>query len=63
MRLKLLRVARGLTQHQLALILGVTQGTISQWEKGITHPRCALVPKLAVALGVTTGDIIDEVTR
>ena len=59
-RLKVLRVMRGLTQSQLASLVGVTQGTVSQWEKGITHPRFAVIPRLASALGVTINDIIGQ---
>jgi transcriptional regulator with XRE-family HTH domain len=62
-RLKLLRVARGLTQSQLADMIGVTQGTVSQWEKGMTHPRFGVIPRLATALGVSVDDIIGKIAR
>ena len=32
------RKAKGLTQEQLAKLVGVTQGAVAQWENGQTHP-------------------------
>ena len=45
------RAARGLSQDDLAAELGVSQGTISKWERGLNLPPHALVPKIARALG------------
>lgn len=46
-RLRELREAAGMTQAQLALRIGVTKQSISQWETGETQP--SLVKALAVA--------------
>lgn len=35
-RIRQLRVARGLTQEQLAKLSGVTKSAVSQWEDGST---------------------------
>lgn len=57
LRIKLLRVARGMSQEELAKMIGVTQGAVSQWEKGLTHPGFKVIPKLANALGVTSDEL------
>ena len=44
--LKTLRVNSGLTQEQLAKILGVNQRTVSAWEKGICEPDFNTLKKL-----------------
>lgn len=57
---KLLRDARkskGLTQEKLADIIGVTKGSISQWETGIGPPKRVNVVPLANALGISPNEI------
>lgn len=44
-----------LTQQQVAEILGCTQGTISQYERGVTEPPIATI-KILVKLYKTTAD-------
>ena len=51
-QLRELRVAAGLTQEQLAARAGVSQGSISRSESGVTKPTLDLVCQLAAALGV-----------
>ena len=51
--LKQLRVAKGLTCEELARRIGVTDGTISNWETGRGLPRPRSFPKLARQLGIT----------
>ncbi len=47
------RTERGLTQAELANILGVAGGErVSAWERGVNQPDVRLVPVLASALGV-----------
>jgi len=38
-RLRDLRLHFGLTQKQLAQLVGVTKGSVSQWEVGLVNPR------------------------
>ena len=52
------RKACGMTQAQLAKLLGVTQGAVSQWEKGLTHPAFEMWSKLSEALGVKIEDLV-----
>ncbi len=44
--LKDLRLQHGLTQNQLAMILGVNQRTVSAWEKGICEPSFKMLAAL-----------------
>lgn len=46
------RVAAGLTQVQLADVIGTKQERVSDWERGVTTPRPQLIPMLAEALGL-----------
>ena len=48
-----MRIAAGLRQVDLAEKMGVTQGTICDWEVGRTMPQAALLPALADALNCT----------
>jgi transcriptional regulator with XRE-family HTH domain len=57
-QIKAVRKALGMTQEQLAKLLGVTQGTIAQWEKGLTHPTFEKLPKIAEVLGVSVDALI-----
>ncbi len=52
--LKELRTDKGLTQSQLAEILGNTQDSISLWEKGKRLPDTQFILKLADFFEVTT---------
>lgn len=49
--IKKLRVARGLTQDQLAERLFVTRQTISSWERSASHPSLEQLEAIAAALG------------
>ncbi|WP_071606626.1 helix-turn-helix domain-containing protein [Luteipulveratus halotolerans] len=57
-----LRAARegaGLTQHQLAHLIGVAGGErVSRWELGTSTPRAAMVGRLARALDVRISDLL-----
>lgn len=41
------RLAKHLTQEQLANYLGVTAPAVNKWEKGISYPDIRLLPALA----------------
>ena len=53
-----LRKARGITQSDLAEIIGVSFQTISKWETGIAVPDVKYVIALAKFFGVTTDQIL-----
>jgi putative transcriptional regulator len=51
-RLKEIRTERGLTQAQLAELVGVTRKTVNTVENGVFSPSAILAIKLAAALSV-----------
>ena len=54
-----MRVTAGLTQEEVAKALGITQGSISLWERHAGNPTLDKVPQLASLYGVTEQDIVD----
>lgn len=46
------RKAKGLTQAQLALRMGVTQGAVTGWETDKRDPKIKQLPALCTVLGV-----------
>ena len=53
-RLKKLRTEKGLSQEDLAKIIGVKQQTVGGWETGRTEPDHQLTLKIADFFDVTT---------
>ena len=58
-RLKDLRFRAGLTQEELAHKAGTTQTTVARIERNAVEPEVTTIRKLANALGVTPGDLLD----
>lgn len=46
-KLKVLRAERGLTQEDLAKMLGTTQVVVSSWETGRATPKPAMMQKIS----------------
>jgi transcriptional regulator with XRE-family HTH domain len=58
---KAIRSARrraGLSQVELAELVGVRQSSVSQWERGSTKPSTVHLLTLAARLGCTLGELI-----
>jgi len=53
-----LRKARGLTQYDLADLIGTTQRTISYYENEGGHPQAPVMADLARALNVSTDELL-----
>ena len=53
-----LRRRRGMSQQELALALGVSKQTISNWEVGRKVPRMKAVDKIANIFGVSRNSIL-----
>ncbi|WP_243577919.1 helix-turn-helix domain-containing protein [Clostridium minihomine] len=53
-KIKSLRVARGLTQAELARQLGITRNGVNSWEQGLSMPSPAYLVELAKLFRVTT---------
>lgn len=60
-RLATLRKAAGLSQTELAKVIGVSQQTVAYWETSATPPRSDVLPQLAKALGVHVEEILGHV--
>lgn len=58
--LKRFRVAKNMTQEQLANALGVSPQTVSRWECGTTLPDVSILPELARLYCVTIDDLYRE---
>lgn len=56
--MKLLRVARGLGQRELAVCLGTTLKTVSHWETGYSEPSIGQLIMLADVFDVTLDDLM-----
>ena len=57
-KLAALRIAAGLTQQQLADLVGVRMLAIGRWERGQCTPSGENLVKLAHALGVSVEEIL-----
>jgi len=57
LNIRALRIQRGLKQYQLAKLIGVRQGRISDYESGKKSPSVERLPVIAAALGVEIGDL------
>lgn len=56
-----LRRKAGLTQNDVSKAVGVTQGSVSQWENGTSSPRADKLPLLATIFGCTIDELYDDV--
>ncbi len=55
-RIKAARTSLGMTQAKFAAFLGVTQGLVSRWERGLIEPRQDIIARLAEVSSVSAGD-------
>ena len=58
--LRQLRILLGLSQQEVALALGVTQGALSQWELGRTELRISDVQRLAQIFEIPLATLLRE---
>lgn len=52
-RIRILRQARGLSQVELAKILGVTKQSVSNWENDNIQPSIEMLKRIAQTFGVS----------
>ena len=62
-RIQSLRESCGFTQKELAGIIGVSTGTIAEWEADETAPQLAAVAKLSKAFGVSADVLLEDITE
>lgn len=58
-RLKALRRQKKLSQTELGQLAEMAFTQVSRYERGITHPTTDALRRLAQALGVSVGDLMD----
>ena len=56
-KLKVLRVEKGMSQKDLAKALGTNQANVSAWETGRATPRPPMMQKIADYLHINKDDI------
>lgn len=57
-KLKQLRIAKNLTQEQLAYNLGVSAQSVSRWENDNSYPDIEFIPEIARFFGVSTDELM-----
>ena len=57
-----LRKEKGMTQKELADKLNITDKAVSKWERDISFPDTATIPKLAEILGVSVEELMNAKT-
>lgn len=62
-KIKQLRQKAGLTQEQLANLIGISAQAVSKWETGTTMPDITLLPVLSTEFGVTIDELFDLSTE
>lgn len=58
-RIKKLRIEAGLTQPDLAKMVGVTNGVISFWVNNVNEPKASYIRKLAEIFAVSSDYILE----
>ena len=56
--IKRMRQNKGLTQEQLADILGVSPAAVSKWEAKNTYPDITMLVPLALVFGITLDELM-----
>ena len=56
--LKRIREQKGISQVDISKSLGVSRGFVSNVENGKTNPTLATITKLAKAVGVSAGELL-----
>jgi transcriptional regulator with XRE-family HTH domain len=62
-RLAAFRVAKGLTQYELADALGMTRDQVVYYERISPNPSLELVKKVADFFGVTVGEMLNDTAK
>lgn len=58
-RIRQARNRKGLSQPQLAKLAGVSKGTVSMWETGVTKPKGENLMRLSSVLGMSPLSLVD----
>lgn len=58
-RIRKYRELRGLSQKDLADLIGVSNSRVSNWEQGINRPNADIISDLCKALDVSPSELLD----
>lgn len=58
-RIRKYREMRGLSQKQLAAMIGVSNSRVSNWEQGINRPDANILAAICNVLDVSPSDMLD----
>lgn len=53
-----LRKEKGMTQRELADLLGITDKAVSKWERNIAYPDTATIPKIAKVFDISVEELM-----
>ena len=59
-RIRRLRKAQDVTMEAFARQVGVSYVSVSEWERGQATPNLESLYKIADALGITVGELVDK---
>jgi transcriptional regulator with XRE-family HTH domain len=62
-RMAAFRIAKGMSQGELAEALGMTRDLVTYYERVAKNPSLELVKKVADFFGVTVGEMLNDTTR
>jgi len=62
-RMAAFRVAKGLTQFELAAALGMTRDQIVYYERAAKNPSMEVIEKMAGFFGVSVGELFNDAHR
>lgn len=57
-RIRQSRMAAGLNQAQLAAMIGITSGSVANWENGVRRPDIDMLKRLCIALNVSADELL-----
>ena len=60
-KIKELRLESGLSQLNLARIIGVSQKAIDYWERNVNEPKASYIISLVKYFGITYDDFFAEI--
>ena len=52
------RKAKGLSQNELAMLMGVDRTTVTKWETGKAFPKTKMLMQLSEVLGIPLEDLL-----
>ncbi len=58
-RIQYFRKAKNISQKELAEMLGVSNGRVSNWEQGLNRPDADLIAGICSALSVSPSELLD----